>query len=60
MDPDKAALLERLTARRESMDAQWRAAIREAVAGGASLREVAALAGITHTAVSNIANGRPS
>lgn len=60
IDQELANLLERLTARRTSMDTQWRDAIRRAVAEGASLREVGALAGITHTAVSHIAKGRPA
>jgi hypothetical protein len=33
--------------------------IREAVAAGASLREVGAAAGLSHTAVKYIAHGRP-
>jgi DNA-directed RNA polymerase specialized sigma24 family protein len=55
---DQADLLRRLTARRESMDSQWRDAIRAAVAEGGSLREVAELAGVTHSAVRIIAHGR--
>jgi hypothetical protein len=57
---DQADLLRRLTARRESMDAQWRDAIRAAIDAGGSLREVAELAGITHTGVKHIAHGRPN
>lgn len=41
------------------VDRQWREAIRDAVAKGGTLREVGALAGISHTAVKFIAHGRP-
>lgn len=54
-DGDK---IERLTKRRQKLDGEWRQAIREAVEKGATLREVAARADISHTAVKFIAHGR--
>jgi hypothetical protein len=59
MDAEQADRLARITARRAALDEQWRAEIKAAVAAGASLRDVAAAAGITHTAVKFIAHGRP-
>lgn len=59
VDPDIADKVKRLTARREAIDTQWRDAIREAVGAGGSLREVAALANVSHMAVKFIAHGRP-
>lgn len=55
MDPEQADRLERITANRSAVDRAWREEIRAAVASGASLRDVAAAAGISHTAVKNIA-----
>lgn len=60
MDPEQADRLRRITERRAKLDEQWRTEIRSAIAAGASLREVAELAGISHTAVNFIANGRPA
>jgi len=51
--------IKRLSDRRTKLDEQWRDEIRSAVAAGASLREVAEAAGISHTAVGFIAHGRP-
>lgn len=59
MDPEQADRLRRITERRAKLDEQWRTEIRSAIAGGASLREVAELASISHTAVKFIAHGRP-
>lgn len=55
-----ARLIRRLSARRATADTAWRDAIRLAIDQGATLREVAAVAGITHTAVANITRGAGS
>lgn len=57
--PDLAERLRALTAEREAVDVEWRESIRAAVADGGSLREVAALANVSHMAVKFIAHGRP-
>jgi len=57
-DDYHGARIERISKRREKLDAEWREAIRQAVDDGASLREVAKVAGISHTAVKFIAHGR--
>lgn len=59
MDDETAERIKRISERRAKLDEQWRAEIKAAVAAGASLRDVAAAAGITHTAVKFIAHGRP-
>lgn len=59
VDPEQAERIRRISERRAKLDAQWRDEIRQAVADGASLREVAEVAGISHTAVGFIAHGRP-
>lgn len=43
--------------RRERAEAEWRAAVREAHAEGASLREVAAAAGVSHMTVKQVVRG---
>lgn len=59
MDAEQADRIRRIADRRAKLDEQWREEIRQAVAAGASLREVAEVAGISHTAVKFIAHGRP-
>ena len=59
MDAEQAGRIRRISERRAKLDDQWRAEIVAAVAAGASLREVAEVAGISHTAVKFIAHGRP-
>ena len=59
MDAEQADRIRRIGERRAKLDDQWRAEIIAAVAAGASLREVAEVAGISHTAVKFIAHGRP-
>lgn len=59
MDAEQADRIRRISERRAKLDDQWRAEIIAAVAAGASLREVAEVAGISHTAVKFIAHGRP-
>lgn len=58
LSDDDRRRLERLTKRKAKADAEWREAVREAVEGGASLREVGDAAGISHTAAKIIARGR--
>ncbi len=60
MDAETAERIRRIAERRAKLDDQWRTEIRSAVAAGASLREVAEVAGISHTAVKFIAHGRPA
>jgi hypothetical protein len=48
---DPLTTVKRATARRSEADASWRAAIREARAEGASLREIAAAAGVSHVRI---------
>lgn len=59
MGAEQADRIRRISERRAKLDDQWRAEIIAAVAAGASLREVAEVAGISHTAVKFIAHGRP-
>lgn len=59
LDPDRADRIRRISDRRQKLDAQWREEITAAVEAGASLRDVAEVAGISHTAVKFIAHGRP-
>ena len=59
MDAEQADRIRRISERRAKLDDQWRAEIIAAVAASASLREVAEVAGISHTAVKFIAHGRP-
>ena len=59
MDAEQADRIRRISERRAKLDDQWRAEIIAAVAAGASLREVAEVAGSSHTAVKFIAHGRP-
>lgn len=59
--PDRADRIRRISERRQKLDTQWREEITAAVLeDGASLRDVAEVAGISHTAVSFIAHGRRS
>lgn len=58
LSDEDARRIKRITRRRELADEEWRQAIREAVEDGATLREVAEVAGISHTAVKFIARGR--
>lgn len=60
MDAEQADRIRRISERRAKLDDQWRAEIAAAVAAGASLREVAEVAGVSHTAVKFIAHGRPA
>lgn len=59
MDPEQADRIRRISERRTKLDEQWRTEIRDTIASGASLRDVAEVAGISHTAVKFIAHGRP-
>lgn len=59
LDRETADRIRRISERRAKLDEQWRQEIRDAIAAGASLREVAEVAGVTHTAVKFIAHGRP-
>jgi len=60
LDPDRASRIRRISERRRKLDEQWRTEVRAAVLeDGASLRDVAEVAGISHTAVKFIAHGRP-
>lgn len=59
LDADRAERIRRITGRRAKLDAQWRQELRDAIEAGASLREVAEVAGISHTAVKFIVHGRP-
>ena len=59
VNTEQAERIRRISERRAKLDDQWRAEIIAAVAAGASLREVAEVAGISHTAVKFIAHGRP-
>jgi plasmid stability protein len=49
--------VQRATVKRRAAEAEWRAAIRAAVAGGSSHRAVAEAAGVTHTRVQQILRG---
>lgn len=60
LDAGRAVRIRRITERRAKLDAQWRQELKDAVEAGASLREVAEVAGISHTAVKFIAHGRPA
>lgn len=60
MDPEQADRIRRISERRAKLDEQWRTEISDAIASGASLRDVAEVAGISHTAVKFIAHGRPA
>jgi len=55
----KAALtvVRRLTREKEDLNAQWATAIRLAHANGASLRDIAAVAGVAPQTVSKICKG---
>lgn len=60
LDPDRADRIRRISERRQKLDAQWREEITAAVKeDGASLRDVAEVAGISHTGVKFIVYGRP-
>jgi hypothetical protein len=48
----------RATARRSEANASWRAAIRQAHADGASLRQIAAAAGVSHVRILQIVRQR--
>jgi hypothetical protein len=48
----------RATARRTEANDSWRAAIREAHAEGASLRQIAAAAGVSHVRILQITRQR--
>jgi hypothetical protein len=56
--PDQLARVKRATRKRATADQEWRAAIRDAVAAGQSLRTVAAAAGVTNPRVHQIVNHR--
>jgi len=55
---DPLKTVQQATARRAESDASWRAAIRQAHAEGASLRQIAAAAGVSHVRILQIARGR--
>lgn len=59
IDPHTAAALRTAGDKVAEWTEKRDAAIRQAVAEGGSLREVAALVGISHMAVKYIAHGRP-
>jgi hypothetical protein len=50
--------VKRATARRSEANASWRAAIREAHSEGASLRQIAAAAGVSHVRILQIVRQR--
>jgi transposase-like protein len=50
--------VQRATARRAESEAAWRAAIRQAHAEGASLRQIAAVAGVSHVRILQIIRRR--
>jgi DNA-binding MarR family transcriptional regulator len=54
--PDRAALavVDRLSRVKEDVEGQWGAAIRLAYANGASLRDIAAVAGVAPQTVSKV------
>jgi hypothetical protein len=47
-------VVQRLTRQRDDVDAQWTTAIRLAHANGASLRDIASVAGVAPQTISNI------
>jgi hypothetical protein len=57
---DPLTTVKRATARRSEANASWRAAIREAHAEGASLRQIAAAAGVSHVRILQIVRQRSS
>lgn len=58
-DPDTLRALRRAARKVREGTAERDELVRQAVAEGGSLRAVGEAAGLSHTAVSNIANGRP-
>ena len=56
--PDPLTAVKRATARRSEANASWRAAILEAHAEGASLRRIAAAAGVSHVRILQIVRRR--
>jgi hypothetical protein len=56
--PDPLTAVKRATARRCEANASWRAAIRQAHAEGASLRQIAAAAGVSHVRILQIVKQR--
>jgi transposase-like protein len=57
---DPLTTVKRATARRAESEAAWRAAIRQARAEGASLRQIAAAAGVSHVRILQIVKQRSS
>jgi hypothetical protein len=55
---DPLTMVQRATARRAESEASWRAAIRQARAEGASLRQIAAAAGVSHVRILQIVRQR--
>jgi transposase-like protein len=57
---DPLTTVKRATARRAESEASWRAVIRQAHAEGASLRQIAAAAGVSHVRILQIVKRRSS
>jgi transposase-like protein len=57
---DPLTTVKRATARRSEANASWRAAIRQAHGEGASLRKIAAAAGVSHVRILQIVKQRSS
>jgi transposase-like protein len=55
---DPLTTVKRATARRAESETAWRAAIRQARAEGASLRQIAAAAGVSHVRILQIVKQR--
>lgn len=55
---DPLTTVQRARARRAESEASWRAAIRQARAEGASLRQIAAAAGVSHVRILQIVRQR--
>lgn len=56
--PDPLTPVKRATTRRAESEEAWRAAIRQARADGASLRQIASAAGVSHVRVLQIVRQR--
>jgi hypothetical protein len=55
---DPLTTVKQATARRSAANASWREAIREAHAAGASLRQIAAAAGVSHVRILQVVRQR--
>jgi hypothetical protein len=58
--PDPLTTVKRATARRTESEVSWHAAIRQARVEGASLRQIAAAAGVSHVRILQIVKQRSS